>query len=91
MDFTTFCHCVRSLCFTHQASVTSWFRTEKRNAAEHGHTNSWHLDGLGADLVPDDPAKKPFLILAAAQLGLQAFDEGDHVHVEPPGHRAPTA
>jgi hypothetical protein len=89
MDFMTFCCCVRSLCLTHNCSVTSWFRTEKHNAAERGHVNSWHLDGLGADLLPDDPARKPSIILDAAALGLEAFDEGDHVHIEPPGRRGP--
>jgi len=89
MDLTTFAHAILFICKQHDASVTSWIRSEKHNAAVGGKAHSWHLDGLGADVVPDDPARKPFIILTAARLGLQAIDEGAHVHIEPPGARGP--
>ena len=63
-------------------SVTSWIRSEKRNKEVGGVVNSYHLFGLAVDVVLDNPADKGRFIKAAQQLGLDAIDEGDHVHVE---------
>lgn len=63
-------------------SVTSWIRSEKRNKEVGGLVNSYHLFGLAVDVVLDNPADKGRFIKAAKQLGLDAIDEGDHVHVE---------
>lgn len=91
MDFLYFCHATLFLCKLHRGSVTSWIRSEQRNAAQGGVTDSWHLDGLAADITPDDPARKSFLIVDAVKLGMDAIDEGNHVHIEPSGPRRPRA
>jgi hypothetical protein len=63
---------------------TSATRTPERNAEVGGVANSFHLTGQASDwAVP--PAQKPAFIAAAQKLGYQAIDEGDHVHIEPPG------
>lgn len=70
------------LCDTYQASVTSWKRTPARNADLGGRADSFHLDGLAADLELDDGTQAPALVEEARALGLDAVDEGDHVHIE---------
>ncbi|MGH8725695.1 MAG: D-Ala-D-Ala carboxypeptidase family metallohydrolase [Burkholderiales bacterium] len=80
--YLAFCLNVRELCLTHDATVTSWWRSGARNRALDGHPSSFHLEGLAADLVPEDPTNKPTLLRHASALGLQAVDEGDHVHIE---------
>lgn len=70
------------LCVAHRASVTSGYRTEKRNAEKGGLPNSLHLTGMAADLVCDEPAQAPLLVLTAKRLGLNAVIEADHVHIE---------
>jgi uncharacterized protein YcbK (DUF882 family) len=91
ITFTEFCEHIRTLCRLHDASVTSWFRTSKRNAAKGGKPRSKHRDGFATDLVPDDPTEKPALVTHARQLGLTAVDEDDHVHVQVPAaqHTSP--
>ena len=66
----------------HPFSVTSWVRTPARNKQKGGADNSFHLEWLGADLIPDDKADNGQLVAHARTLGLDAVDEGDHVHVE---------
>lgn len=70
------------LAIVFQASVTSGRRTPSRNATVGGKENSRHLCGLGADFVPDLQRDRIPLIMAARRLGLDAIDEGDHIHVE---------
>jgi hypothetical protein len=70
------------LCVEYSCSITSWIRTEARNKRVGGKANSTHLMGFGLDLVPDDPARKRSLIDAAHEAGLDAVDEGNHVHIE---------
>jgi uncharacterized protein YcbK (DUF882 family) len=84
VDYTTFCHAVGFLCQTLDASVTSWWRSPKRNAAVGGHANSLHKQGLGCDLVLDDMSseKRTELVKMATDLGLRALDEGDHIHLQ---------
>jgi len=80
--YITFCLHVRTLEHQFNVSVTSWWRSPKRNAAKGGDAESFHLEGLGADLVPDELADKPAIAEAARALGLQVADEGDHLHIE---------
>lgn len=65
--------------------MTSGLRTPEHNAAVGGVPNSQHLRGTAGDFaVPAD--QKAAFIAAAQRGGLEALDEGDHVHVElPPG------
>ncbi len=62
--------------------VTSWWRDQAVNAAVGGVPTSFHLWGLALDVVAPDPT---FIIDQAFFLGLEAFDSGTHVHLEPQG------
>jgi protoporphyrinogen oxidase len=66
----------------HKCSVTSWIRTPARNARVGGKPNSCHVSGFGIDLVPDNPSSKPALLQDAREAGLDAVDEGHHIHIE---------
>ncbi len=75
---------VIALCILHDASVTSGFRTKKRNTAVGGAPRSRHPEACGDDLVPDDntPKKRRALIADAKKLGMWAKNETTHVHVQ---------
>ncbi len=65
------------------ATMTSGVRSAERNAAVGGQPNSQHLAGTAADYVV--PAnRKPAFMSRVRQLGYQAIDEGDHIHVQRP-------
>ena len=64
------------------ASITSLGRTTKRNRAVGGNPRSFHLSDLAADVVCDNAADTPTLIAAARAAGLDAVNEGDHIHLE---------
>jgi hypothetical protein len=80
--YLDFCLAIRALALIHRVSVVSWWRTEIRNRAEGGIVDSRHLDGLGADLIPDATENRANIITTARSLGLQVVDEGDHIHIE---------
>lgn len=73
---------VDTLVTLYPSSVTSWHRTPKRNAAIGGHPESRHLWGMAVDVVPDAADDRPRIIAAARRLGLDAVEEGDHIHIE---------
>ena len=81
---------VRALCQQFNASVYSWWRSVKHNRAEKGHPQSFHLEGLAADLVPDDPADQDALIKRARALGLHVTPKKRGVHVELDYRHPPT-
>lgn len=83
-NFSMFTKIVLIICRLFDASITSWIRSEKRNADVGGHSLSKHKSGLAVDIIPDDPAKKPEIVAHAQKLGLIAVDEGDHVHIQVP-------
>jgi len=63
------------------ATMTSGVRSAERNAQVGGQPNSQHLSGTAADYVV--PAnQKPAFLSRVRQLGYQAIDEGDHIHVQ---------
>ena len=68
-------------------SVTSWFRSEQRNINVGGVANSFHRLGLAVDVQFDEG----FLVNVSKWnrdldiLDLEAFDEGDHWHIEVKG------
>ena len=82
INLSMFLILVHTLCSIYSCSVTSWIRTPKRNAKVGGAPGSRHLLGMACDLVPDDPLEKPAIIAAARRVGLDAIDEGDHIHIE---------
>lgn len=63
--------------------MTSGLRTPERNAAVGGKSNSQHLRGTAGDYVVPQDQKAGFMQQVEAA-GLQAIDEGDHVHVQQP-------
>ena len=67
-------------------SVTSWFRSHKRNKEVGGGRASWHLAGLAVDIVLDDmeESHRISMVQRARRIGLDAIDEIDHVHLEVP-------
>ncbi len=69
-------------------TMTSGMRTAERNQQVGGTANSQHLTGTAADYaVPQQ--LKPAFISRARQMGYQAIDEGDHIHLQlPRGGRA---
>lgn len=67
----------------YEYSTTSWIRSARRNHEVGGLTSSYHLVGLGLDVVLDVSTHKDSFIKDARRLGLDAIDEGDHVHLEP--------
>ncbi len=73
---------IAGLCAKHSASVTSWIRTPKRNTRAGGRPDSRHLLGMACDVVPDDWRSGPAIMNEARALGLDAVNEGDHIHIE---------
>lgn len=73
------------------ATMTSGARSAERNAQVGGQPNSQHLGGTAADYaVPAN--QKPAFMSRVRQMGYQAIDEGDHIHVQlPRGARAASA
>lgn len=70
--------------------VTSYVRTPERNAAVGGSPESLHLLGLAIDIAPVNGALKEAERLWRS-IGLDAVDEGDHVHFELDGPALPRA
>ncbi len=82
MNYTFFTEHVLTLKGCYQFSITSWFRTKRRNTEVGGRDDSFHLLGLAVDVILDNPADKARFIQAAKRLGLDAIDENDHIHLE---------
>jgi hypothetical protein len=70
--------------------MSSAYRDPQHNAQVGGVPNSQHTQGTGNDFVVPEHAKAGFIQQARA-LGLEAIDEGDHIHVELPPQSAPAA
>ena len=80
IDFAISCMLV---CLKWRASVTSWGRTEKRNAAAGGVPGSHHLNFFGMDVVLDDQKKDLTFEKDCGIFGLTALYEQDHYHLQP--------
>lgn len=78
---------ILQLCRRYAGSITSWIRTPTRNAKVGGTPTSQHITGTAVDIVLDNPKDADNLIKTAKQLGLQAFNEQDHIHIEVPPKR----
>lgn len=72
----------------HGAQITSITRTPEENRRVGGVDNSYHLTSQAGDFVVPQQNKAQFMADARA-MGLEAIDEGDHIHVEPPSRGAP--
>jgi len=80
----TFPSKVSALAAAYPLSVTSWYRSVKRNNMPHirGAKNSLHLVGLAVDVVLDDRKQAKVFIGMAKRLKLWTLNEGDHIHVQ---------
>lgn len=85
MTFNDFTITILTLKAEFNFSITSWLRSKQRNIKVGGNVESFHLCGLGIDCVVDNSADKGPFIKRARRLGLDAVDEGDHIHLEPAG------
>ena len=72
----------------HGAQITSITRPPEENRRVGGVANSYHLTSQAGDFVVPQQNKAQFMADARA-MGLEAIDEGDHIHVEPPSRGAP--
>lgn len=81
-DLASFAYTLYALCKLHSGSVTSWIRSKEHNRKIGGDPRTFHLSGMAADVVLDSPSGNSSFIRDARLLGLQAIDEGDHIHVE---------
>lgn len=59
--------------------ATSWYRSPRVNRDVGGHPESQHLLGLAVDLIAEEPQ---LAVTALTELGLEAFNEATHVHVQ---------
>ncbi|MDQ5884043.1 MAG: hypothetical protein QG556_380 [Pseudomonadota bacterium] len=68
-------------------TVTSGFRTPQMNSSVGGVPNSFHTQGLGADIRINDKSPEEIKQLQNhfASKGFDAINEGDHLHLEPMG------
>lgn len=69
------------LSFVFDFSVTSWFRSAKRNKALKGAPNSPHLTGNAVDVVLDDAKDSDHFVRFAERMGFKCVVESDHIHV----------
>ena len=67
---------------TGRVLVSSWFRSPDENAAVGGRPNSLHLAGEAIDLVFSSRADSSRVQTIWNSIGLDAVDEGDHLHLE---------
>ena len=64
------------------ASITSWYRSPKRNKRVGGAASSMHLLGLAVDVVLDSREDVNSFTLLAKRMGLWVLDEQDHIHIQ---------
>lgn len=88
MTVPEFVDAVRRYCALTDASVTSWGRTPKHNAAVGGVAFSAHQAWLGLDVVYDTPIPDERCREWAARMNLKLIAESDHHHLQPADWRA---
>ena len=77
---------VTTLCHVFNGRVTSGPRSVEQNRAVGGVPSSFHLSGLGADVVLRDWTDKLAFIAAAERLMIRVIDEieeKNHLHLQP--------
>lgn len=73
---------INYLAIKHSFSVTSWFRTSKRNEQVGGVRGSFHLFGLAVDCVLDNILDRSEFVKDARSIGLVVVPEIDHIHLQ---------
>ena len=78
---------VNAYCAWSRGTQTSGWRSPERNAQVGGHSHSYHMVGLAADVVygPNPTPPKAQATRRARQLGLRLVREGSHDHLQPLG------
>ena len=76
------------LCKTHNGSVTSWIRSEKRNTEVGGVPGSLHVYGYAVDVVFDSDEDRTDGINFAKSRGYDVvtYATSSHIHVEADPH-----
>lgn len=74
---------LRLWCAIFDASVTSYGRTQKRNADVGGVAQSPHRYWVAADVVYDVPPTDASVSIHAHRLGLKVIRADDHDHLQP--------
>ena len=85
MDRTTRVLDMLQAAYDNQLKINSGRRTEEKNRAVDGVPGSLHLKGQAVDIDVDNLTKanrKDIIARAKAIEGVEAIDEGDHIHVE---------
>lgn len=72
----------KGLAEKYDAQITSLYRSKEKNREVGGGENSYHLKGMAGDFVVPEQNRYLFMKEARA-MGLDAIDEGDHIHLEP--------
>ena len=80
-DIKRFALAITEYCAEANASITSWYRTPKRNKLVGGRPNSRHLKGLAADVVYDEALGKAHRTGIAKRYGLVILFEKTHDHI----------
>lgn len=88
MTRAEFAEAVYSYCARTGGSVTSWIRSEQRNAVVGGVPFSAHLAGLAVDVVYGAAPTREVRETWARRFGLLVIIEDDHDHLQPIGWRA---
>ena len=77
-----FCNAVIKLADEFDLSITSWYRSPKRNESVGGKPTSKHLRGLAVDVVLDKKEDTDNFTKRVNQYGLVWLNEGDHIHCQ---------
>lgn len=83
MSFIDFCLGILTLSSEFEFSITSWFRSLPRNTMVGGAINSFHLIGMGADIILDEFEDKENFKRRAQGLGFRVINEKGHIHLQP--------
>jgi uncharacterized protein YcbK (DUF882 family) len=86
MNHGDFWTAITILCLAYKGRVTSGARAPERNAEVAGEQNSYHVLGLGADIVLPNYDNLDIFRTHADRLGLRIFDERNkkgHLHLQP--------
>lgn len=80
-----FAEVIYAICKLYGGSVTSWVRSRSHNKKVGGLERSFHILGLGVDIVLDErtPERVQSIVDHCKLYGLQVIDETTHIHIEP--------
>lgn len=83
MNVIAFIETVLTLQIRYPFSVSSWIRAKAHNKTVGGVQNSYHLIGLGMDVILEDQSTVTDFKASALALGIKVINEGYHLHLQP--------